>query len=365
MAVYKSKKSTKDGRSYFFRIKYKDILGTTHDYTSPKYKTLREAKEQEALYRVDTQQQKTNFSNITIKDAYTEWFNKHKAEVKLQTSIHYKDLSKYLDSIFKININSFNLAHYNNFYNYISKLSISTTRKNKILGLLRNIIKYSNKYYNTSDSILKYIDNFKNPNEMKKEMNFYTYEEYKKFESVIDELNWKTLFQVLYFMGLRIGECQALTWEDIDFNKKTLSVSKTLTNKIKGKEWVISTPKTKNSTRVLPIPENVLNSLKTMNNEAKKYTNYTDDWFVFGNAIPFKSNTIQNHNIKYEKLANLKHIRIHDFRHSCASLLINKGASITLVSKYLGHSKVSITLDVYSHFYKSELLDITNLISNL
>ena len=52
MAVYKSKKPTKDGRQYFFRIKYKDIYGISHDYTSPKFKTKKEADEEEARYRI-------------------------------------------------------------------------------------------------------------------------------------------------------------------------------------------------------------------------------------------------------------------------------------------------------------------------
>ena len=83
-------------------------------------------------------------------------------------------------------------------------------------------------------------------------------------------------------------------------------------------------------------------------------------WFVFGNSLPFKETTIQTNKNQYCELSGLKQIRIHDFRHSCASYLINKGASITLVSKYLGHSKSSITLDVYTHFYKSELIEIIN-----
>ena len=52
MAIYQSKKTTKDGRSYFFRIKYKDIMGITHDYTSPKFKKRSEAVDEEALYRI-------------------------------------------------------------------------------------------------------------------------------------------------------------------------------------------------------------------------------------------------------------------------------------------------------------------------
>jgi integrase len=66
-----------------------------------------------------------------------------------------------------------------------------------------------------------------------------------------------------------------------------------------------------------------------------------------------------------EKAASLPHIRIHDFRHSCASLLINNGASIILVSKYLGHSNISTTLNTYSHLYKNQFDEIVNTIDNL
>ena len=144
-----------------------------------------------------------------------------------------------------------------------------------------------------------------------------------------------------------------------------MHITKTLTTKIKGEKWTISSPKTKNSTRNLPIPEKLLNDLKTMYNEARKYSDFTANWFVFGNSEPFKETTIQKKKNNYCDLAKVKQIRIHDFRHSCASLLINKGASITLVSKYLGHSNISITLDVYSHMYQSELSKMTEILNKL
>ena len=65
------------------------------------------------------------------------------------------------------------------------------------------------------------------------------------------------------------------------------------------------------------------------------------------------------------KKAGVKQIRIHDFRHSCASLLINNGANITLVAKYLGHIKVDETLNTYSHMFINKLDDIVNLINDL
>ena len=99
--------------------------------------------------------------------------------------------------------------------------------------------------------------------------------------------------------------------------------------------------------------------------KAKKKKYYNDDWFVFGNELPFRETTIQMRKNKYCKLADVKQIRIHDFRHSCASFLINNGASIVLVSKYLGHSKISVTLDTYTHLYKSELLEVSKMIDTL
>lgn len=200
---------------------------------------------------------------------------------------------------------------------------------------------------------------------IKKEMEFYTLEEYKLFRSVIPDLEWRVFFDCLYYLGLRQGELQALTWNDIGFNKKEVSITKTLTTKIKGEKWTISTPKTNNSIRLLPLPKNVLNGLKTLYNEATKYKYFEKDLFVFGMIQPFKETNIQKHKNKYCDLSGLKRIRVHDFRHSCASLLINQGASISLVSKYLGHGSIKITLDTYTHLYKNELETITNQINNL
>lgn len=364
MAIYKGT-PTKDGRIYLFRIKYKDIFGNVVDYKSQKYKTKKEASDAEAEYRIKINKHEINRSNPTLDEIFNEWFLEHSQIVKIQTANKIKERYKHLNKIKNIRINDFNLDNYKIFINDLRNKNMSVDHSNKILAVLKQIIKYSKKYYNTSDKMLDYIENFKSVNKQVKEMDFFTYNEYLKFDSVIKEHEWHTFFEILYFLGLRQGECQALTWNDIDLNKKEIKIKKTLTTKLKGIEFTISTPKTKNSTRTLPLPKNVLNDLKMMYNKANEYKDFNNNWFIFGNSIPFKESTIQKHKNEYCKEANLKQIRIHDFRHSCASFLINKGASITLVSKYLGHSKVSITLDIYSHFYKSELNNIVEIINNL
>lgn len=365
MAIYKSKKPTKDGRVYFFRIKYKDILGEVHDYTSPKFKNKKDAENEEARFRIKVNNKEAFISNITLDQAYQELLIEKKKKVKRQTVVKIENHYKHLEVLKTKKINDINLHNYKLFENILGEKDFCVAYKNKILELLRQIIKYSHKYYNTSDVLLKYIENFQEVNVMKKEMNFFTYEEYKKFDSVIFNNDWHTFFEVLYFLGLRQGEAQALNWKDIDFEKNTLTVSKTLTTKIKGEKWTISSPKTKSSNRTLPLTNDLINDLKSLKNNVKKYVDFSEEWFVFGNSIPFPETTIQKKKNNYCDIAKVKRIRVHDFRHSCASLLINKGASIALVSKYLGHSNIAITLNTYTHMYKSELEEMTNILNNL
>lgn len=366
MAVYESKNPTKDGRKYFFRIKYKDIFGETHDYTSPKFKNKKDAINEEALYRIKLSENKTKTFNITIDDAFNEFILDKEKKVKKQTIIKIKNMYRHLSCIKDTRINDLNITKYKKLVTYLENTGFCPMFLNKILGLFKSIINYSNKYYNTSNYILKFVENFNNKNEFQKEMKFYTYDEYIKFSKVINDSEWKLFFDLLYFLGLRCGECQALQFKDIDFNKKTISINKTLTSKIKGENWTISTPKTKNSIRVLPLSEKLLEGLKIRFNEANKFKDYSDTWFIFGNSIPFKENTIQLRKNKYCDLAELPRIRIHDFRHSCTSFLVNYcHASISLVSKYLGHSNITITLNTYTHMYESELNNITNVLNNL
>lgn len=365
MAVYKSKKITKDGRQYFFRIKYRDLFGQIHDYSSQKFKTKKEAEIEEARYKIKVNNKEAFVSNITIEQAYNEMIENKKNKVKKQTLTKENNIFKYFKNIKDKKINDINLHMYNELLFNTIPNNLSVTYRNKILGLFRRIIIFSNKMHNTSNGILKFVENFEQVGTIKKEMEFFEYSEYLEFDKAIDSFEYHTFFEILYYMGLRKGELQALTWEDIDFDKNTLRINKTLTTKIKGEIYTVSSPKTKSSIRTLPMVEKVSDDLKTMYNNAIKFKDFKKTWFVFGNALPFRETTIGVKKNEYCKKANVKQIRIHDFRHSCASLLINQGASIALVSKYLGHADISITLKTYTHMFKSELDDMINILNKL
>lgn len=359
------KKQLKGGIKYSFTLRYTDIYGNTKQYTSKGYDTKREAELEEAKYRIKINEKKVNISNLTFNEIFMEYVEHKKNQIKLQTVNKIIDLYRVLEPIKEVKINNFDLSMYNQFRLYLEKKDYSVNYKNKVLNLIRSLVSYSKKYYNTSDTILNFIDNFKEVNKIKKEMQFFTYDEFQKFISVIDEFDYKTFYEVLYYLGLRQGEATALTWNDINFTKKEVSINKTLTTKLKGQLYTVSSPKTKKSNRVLPIPKRLLESLKSLKEQAKKKKYFNEGWFVFGDELPFRETTIQVKKNKYCKLAEVKQIRIHDFRHSCASFLIQHGASIVLVSKYLGHSKISITLDTYTHLYENELKKVSNLIDTL
>lgn len=198
-------------------------------------------------------------------------------------------------------------------------------------------------------------------------MDFYAFEEFQKFMSVIDDIKFKALFETLYFCGLRRGELRGLSWDNINFEDKTLSIVKNVTNMCGDHGyWQFTTPKTRTSTRTLPMPDILVNDLKKLKEYNLKHQyQFTQKYFVFGDINPIHPDVLRRHKNEYAKKAGVKQIRLHDFRHSCASLLINKGANIQVVAKYLGHTKIEETLKTYSHLFISTLDEIINVIDTL
>ena len=113
------------------------------------------------------------------------------------------------------------------------------------------------------------------------------------------------------------------------------------------------------------VPSSLIADLKKLQAEDKKRYGYKNTWFVFGTDEPLKNSKLRLRKNQICRNSGLRQIRIHDFRHSCASLLINNGANITMVAKYLGHTKIDETLNTYSHMYKSKLNDIVGTINQL
>lgn len=359
------KKWTKDGRKWNFHIRYKDLDGKIKQYQSKLYKTKPEAQEAERIFLLELDKYRPD-NNMTFKDLYLAFYDYQKDKVK-ETTLHtYKDRMRYMALLDNIKVKEFNLQHYELWRKKILEYNLSNRTRNYIYKFLKTIMNFGTKWYSINfNQIYPKMTNFTNPNEIKKEMEFWTYEEFKKFISVEENLTYKCLFKTLYFCGLRKGEARALNWKDIDFNNKSIRINKGLSDNVNKKKYIITSPKTLTSNRVLPMPKELLNDLTELKNNVIKYKNFKEEWFVFGNAVPLGDDAIRRRKNNDCKLARVKQIRLHDFRHSCASLLINNGADITLVAKYLGHSKIDETLNTYSHMFKNKLNNIIGLIDEL
>ena len=143
-----------------------------------------------------------------------------------------------------------------------------------------------------------------------------------------------------------------MRWSDIDSGY--LSITHSITQKLRNRDDVETPPKNKSSIRKIQIPLPLIEILNEHKERQKQLTNFSEDSRILGDERCIRDTTIQKRNELYSKVAGVKRIRIHDFRHSHASLLANMGINIQEVARRLGHAKVEMTWNTYSHLYPRE-----------
>lgn len=222
------------------------------------------------------------------------------------------------------------------------------------------VLRYGYQMGYTNDQRIIFFDYAKRNDEQKKEMQFWEPDEYNRFISVCDELPYKTLYSTLYWCGIRLGEALALNWNDVDFKKKTISISKSYSKHTHQ----ITSPKTKNSYRSVIVPDKCLSLLEALKNEQKCIIGYNDKNFVFYFNKPLDENAIRERKNKWCKVAGIKQIKIHELRHSHVSLLIHLGFSPFDIAKRLGHT-VEMVNNVYGHWFNEAQQSMVDKLNNL
>lgn len=189
------------------------------------------------------------------------------------------------------------------------------------------------------------------------EMDYWTYDEYIAFrEGVKDKPLSYICFEVLYWTGMREGELLALSPTDIDFDNKLISINRTY-QRIGGKD-VFTSPKTRKSKRKIPIPDFLCQELSDY--IQSRYMLDADE-----RLFPVTKSYLSHEMIRGCKNTGVKKIRIHDIRHSHASLLINQGCDALVLADWLGHEKVSTTLNTYSHLFPHKQQELVNNLEQL
>lgn len=194
-------------------------------------------------------------------------------------------------------------------------------------------------------------------------VDFWTYEEFMKFISVVDDELYSTLYKTLYYTRMRLGECLALNWNDIRDNH--IDVNKTISKEHVNGKYDITTPKTKKSNRKILLDDETINILNELKLFYQKHVGFNEAWFVFGGLNPMSQTTVNRRKDEYCVIAKVKRIRIHDLRHSHATLLLSRGVPITVISKRLGHADMTMTLNTYSHLIPEDEDKAINIINDL
>ncbi len=193
-----------------------------------------------------------------------------------------------------------------------------------------------------------YLRTIKKPpkRKQKTQMKFWTSEQFSQFIAVVDDPTYHALFTFLFYTGRRKGELFALSPQDI--RQTEIHFDKSLTRKTLNENTYDITSTKEEKTQTIPICEAV-------QNEIKLYKGGTP--FYFGGEKPLADNTVRRRFLEYTQKAALPQIRIHDLRHSFASMLIHLGANFMVVADLIGDT-VEQVMKTYGHLYQEDKLSI-------
>lgn len=340
MAVYKDKE--RDTWYFITRIKKSD--GTWKQVKRRGFKSEKAALLAEArLEEEGIAEEKITFRSVA--NEYLEWYKKRRKESSYNKirSIIEVHLIPYFNNK---EITTISKRDVIKFHDKLIDSKMAASHAKKIHTTLSAIFNFAIKYEYCKENPAQLVGNLDLKEE--KHMDYWTLDEFKAFIKVVDDDLYYAFFMTLYYSGMRKGEALALTWADIDFDNQLINVDKTDYNR------KVTTTKTEASRRKILMPKFIMDLLKKLKLKQAVHYGYEPKmtYRVFGEFHDSISTTTLDRRFeKYVKLAGVKKIRIHDFRHSHASYLINKGAIISMIASRLGHSDVATTLNIYSHLY--------------
>ena len=218
----------------------------------------------------------------------------------------------------------------------------STTTKNRTISYVKSVFRFAHNTYDLPNtaSFLKPLQKTDAEviEEIDKELNVWTVEEFNQFIAKVDHPVYSVFFCFLFWTGCRRGEAIALQKKDLKGNSVTIKYSqRTQTQGLK--------PTKKRTVRTIKIDDILVSQLQPI---LKTQGNY-----VFGGETGLSVNMIDTWFHRGIKESGVKKIRLHDLRHSHASWLINNGVNIVAVSKRLGHKDITTTLNTYTHLLES------------
>lgn len=351
MPTYKDEKRG----TWYCKFNYKDWMGNTKQALKRGFKTQKEAKayEREFLNKSTASPAMTlgSLVQLYMEDCKsrlkpTTYANKEYV-IDLKVLPYFKDMP--INTIEPATVRKWQnelLTHENNY---------SQTYLKTVNNQLSAIFNFAMKYYKLPSNPARIAGSMGKKNA--ESMLFWTSAEFNKFiPYVSDKPISKAVFEVLFWTGIRSGELLALTLNDFDLNTQTLSINKNYARH--DNENLILDPKTPKSKRIITMPKFLCDIVQ---NYASKLYDYEPTERLF----PVTKYYLHHEMDRGCKKSGVKRIRIHDLRHSHASLLIEEGFSPLLISERLGHENVETTLQTYSHLYPNKQGEVADKLQKL
>mgnify|MGYP002548680742 CR=1 FL=1 len=354
MPAYKNK----ENNSWYVVTQYTDWTGERKQKCKRGFSTRREALEWEQKF----QQQSAGDLDMTFEafvEIYTTDLRARLKESTWQTKEHIIR-TKILPYFGKRKINEITtkdvIAWQNELLAYRDekRKPYSQTYLKSLHNQLSAIFNHAVRYYDLHSNPAAKAGNM--GNEERREMLFWTKEEYQKFSEVMmDKPVSFYAFEMLYWCGIREGELLALTPADFDFEKRTVTINKSYQRL--NKQDVVTTPKTPKSNRVIQMPQFLCDELQDY---LKQLYGVEPDSRMF----PISKSYLHREMDRGCKQTGVKRIRIHDLRHSHISLLIDMGFTALAIAERVGHESIDITYR-YAHLFPTRQVEMADKLDSL
>lgn len=334
----KAEKDPKTGK-WLIQYRYTDWQGNRKKSMKRGFKTKREAEEWLQNFLATKQADFNMLFEDFLKIYYSDMDTRLR-EHTMRTKKYVFEL-KILPYFGKMKMNEITASDIRKWQSELIKQGYAPTYLKTINNQLAALFNYAVRYYDLPNNPCRKAGSMGKGKA--DEMNFWTKEEFDKFiDAIMNKQQSYMAFMTLFWTGIRIGELLALNVADVDFEKRTISITKSYQRM--GGRNVITEPKTPKSKRVIAIPQFLVVDLQDYVNSM---------YWVQGEdrLFPITKYYLEHEMQRGIKESGVKRIRIHDLRHSHASLLVEMGFSPLEIANRLGHEKIETTLNTYSHLY--------------
>lgn len=349
MAAFKNK----ENGTWYVQFRYTDWKGERQQKLKRGFATKKEAQAWEREFLMEKQAD----INMSFESFVGLYEKDIKPKIKLNTWITKESIikQKILPYFQKRKLSEITAKDIIDWQNEIRELTdchgrpLSKTYLKTVHNQLSAIFNHAIRYYGLQINPAQKAGNM--GVEEKKEMLFWTKDEYTKFsEAMMDKPISYYAFEMLYWCGIREGELLALTPADFNFDRGTVSINKSY-QRI-NKQDVITTPKTPKSIRVIQMPKFLCDE---MQDYFKMFYSLDSDSRIF----PISKNYLHREMARGSKATGVKRIRIHDLRHSHVSLLIDMGFTALAIADRVGHESIDITFR-YAHLFPTRQIEMAD-----